>query len=514
MISTKFYTIILFLSILYFNSANALSAREIDKNPCSAFAKINIERTDNPAVQRLCAFLSFYNQLRPTQWEKAVHFIDKNYASSLFETFPPKGYVGFLLGSRDGSNGLDVHSFKVLSPTKAKVLVQSNFSQNFKALDGWFKLVVAVQGQAPHKIIDFKYLPIDPPKKLGYESSAKPLTESEFIHKARRKLQKLAKLGTLSGAVLVGRNGEILLAEAYGYANRAYDVLNHIETKFALASLGKMFIAVAIAQLVEKGKIALSDTLAEFIPNLPTSKAARQIQISHLLSHTSGLGSSFLEERAQYTESYFQDLDDLLKLVKGDTLRFKPGTQGSYSNDGFLLLGKIIEVVSDTTYSAYLEKHIFNKVNMDDTNIEVNMSNRVIPHLAIGYEKKYTKDGIQYIRNRTGISGSPAGGGYSTALDLFHFATALQKGILVDKKILKQFSTAKPELGAKGYGFGFEVWESGKIYGHTGGFLGVNTGFEVFRNSGFVVIVLANQSGAFIRSHVSQIMHKLISRVK
>jgi CubicO group peptidase (beta-lactamase class C family) len=149
------------------------------------------------------------------------------------------------------------------------------------------------------------------------------------------------------------------------------------------------------------------------------------------------------------------------------------------------------------------------------TNTYVTRRGNVHPQVATGYDKRYTETGTRFRRTSIGGSeGSASGGAESTVLDLLRFATALQEGTLVDPEVLRTFTSTQSELGGGTYGYGFVVEEDNTVYGHTGGFPGVNAGLEIYRASGFVVVVLSNRSRARIRSRVSGTMRSLIHRVR
>ena len=95
------------------------------------------------------------------------------------------------------------------------------------------------------------------------------------------------------GSVVVARNGKPIFQNAYGLASKAYNIPNRIDTKFNLGSMNKMFTAVAIAQLVEQGKLSFDDTGARSFPTTQTRKLPLRSPFHHLLTHTSGLSDYF-----------------------------------------------------------------------------------------------------------------------------------------------------------------------------------------------------------------------------
>ena len=122
----------------------------------------------------------------------------------------------------------------------------------------------------------------------------------------------------------------------------------------------------------------------------------------------------------------------------------------------------------------------------------------VVPNLAQGYERIETEHGVTYRSNilEHTARGGPAGGGYSTVPDLLAFARALQDGRLVRPETAALLTTAKPEESSPDYGYGFQQWSGGRMYGHTGGFPGISSAMMIDRETGDVVIVMSNYGGA------------------
>jgi CubicO group peptidase (beta-lactamase class C family) len=252
----------------------------------------------------------------------------------------------------------------------------------------------------------------------------------------------------------------------------------------------------AIAQLVEQGKMSFDDPLSNFLPDFPDESSAKKIRIKHLLTHTSGLGSYFTEEFFNASRARFRTVDDMMKLVKGDSIQFQPGTRWAYSNTGMLVLGKVIEKVTGESYFDYVRKNIYEPAGM--VNTDCYELDRVVPNLALGYEKEYTENGIEFRNNlfEHVIRGGPAGGGYSTVEDLLKFDTALRSNQLVGPTYVKLLLSPKLELNSPRYGYGFSIDPERKIAGHSGGFTGISSNLDMFIKNEYTAIVLSNYSGA------------------
>jgi len=122
-------------------------------------------------------------------------------------------------------------------------------------------------------------------------------------------LRELSGKDGFSGSVLLARHWQPIYKNAFGLANKDFDVPNRIDTKFNLGSMNKMFTAVAIAQLVERGELSFDDQLSKYLPEFPHREAAEKIRIKHLLTHTSGLGTYFNKKFIRLSKALLRTVD-------------------------------------------------------------------------------------------------------------------------------------------------------------------------------------------------------------
>jgi CubicO group peptidase (beta-lactamase class C family) len=326
------------------------------------------------------------------------------------------------------------------------------------------------------------------------------LTETAIVREIERHVNLAVQGGRFSGVVLIAKDDKVLLKKAYGLANAASNIPNKTDTKFNLGSMNKMFTSVAIAQLVQAGKLSYTDTLASVLPDYPNKETARKITIHQLLTHTSGLGDFFRPEFFQNRDKY-KSLTSYLSLFANDPLLFEPGSGWSYSNAGFIVLGVIVEKVSGEDYFDYVKEHIFQPAGM--TNSDYYERDAVIPNMALGYTYDDMTDPLHTkprLLNTPFLpaKGSSAGGGYSTADDLLAFSHALLGHQLLTKALTDTIISGKvasPRGPGFQYGYGFNVINdfSGRhIIGHGGGSRGINGALSMIPENGYTVVVLAN----------------------
>jgi len=263
-------------------------------------------------------------------------------------------------------------------------------------------------------------------------------------------------------------------------------------------------------QLVQAGKIKLDDPIAKYLPDYPNKEVAT-VTIYQLLTHTGGTGDIFGPDFDAHRPE-LQALKDYLTLYGDRGLQFKPGSKWEYSNYGFLLLGRIIEVTSGQNYYDYVRDHIFNPAGMSSTG---NLPEEEhVQDLAIGYTRgvpglglgpapgpgEHVPEQSNPLRSTAGdlpYRGTSAGGGYSTVIDFLKFATALSSDKLLNAhytEILTAGKVTAPRPGST-YAFGFEdetTRDDVRYFGHGGGAPGMNGRMSIFPASGYVIVVLAN----------------------
>jgi len=329
---------------------------------------------------------------------------------------------------------------------------------------------------------------------VAFTGVAQAIGNKEIVEKTTAFLEELNARGGFSGAVLIAKDGAPILKKAYGYANRSFNVPNQVDTKFNLGSMNKMFTATAIMQLVELGKITLDGKIIDYVPDYPNKDVATKVTIHQLLTHTAGLGNYWTEEYMKSSKDLFREVEDYLPLFVNDKLLFEPGSQFSYSNAGFMVLGLIIEKVTGENYFDYVREYVYQSSGMINT--DAYETDYVVPNLAIGYTRLEARPGE--LKNNLYlhvVKGGPAGGGYSTVEDLLSFANALMNNELLSAENTELMTTGKVQTEPHimyCYGFRDRVENGHHIVGHTGGFPGINGYLGIFKDLGYTVAALSN----------------------
>lgn len=179
--------------------------------------------------------------------------------------------------------------------------------------------------------------------------------------------EALADARQFSGGVLVVERGKTVFERAYGNASLAPRAAMRTSTRFAYASISKLFTATAILQLGGRGKLDLDVPAARYLPGFPYPG----ITVRHLLTHSSGLSAFsqiFAPAHAAEPARAFANADLIAALVANPVpLRYPPGSQSNYDNINFTVLALIVERVSGETYSAYVARHILAPAGMRET---------------------------------------------------------------------------------------------------------------------------------------------------
>jgi D-alanyl-D-alanine carboxypeptidase len=313
----------------------------------------------------------------------------------------------------------------------------------------------------------------------------------------------------LSGVILLAKGDKIFFERAYGQASLAYDVPMRLETRLNIASIGKCLTGVAIAQLVDAGKLSYDTLVGAALPDYPDTAVREQVTIRQLLSHTSGLGPQDYYDGPLWAQrSRLRSVADYLRLVVG-TPRGGEAGQYHYSNSGYVILGAIIERVAGRSYYDYVREHIFAPAGM--TRSFYHQMDAEDPDVATPLTNLFNQgEGFIYRlgRPRSAVLelaavGGPQGGAYVTARDLFRFQRALREGKLVSAARFVEMTTAQSPAGAGAPGLTGEAREGLGIevitrnghtfFGHSGGDLGIASIVYWYPDTGYTTIVLSNR---------------------
>jgi D-alanyl-D-alanine carboxypeptidase len=424
------------------------------------------------AGEQFSAWLAAFNSGDRAELEKFRSHFDK----------PEEHKVEGILGFRQQTGGFDLKKIEESNTTKLTGLVQERDSDQFA------RFTMEVEAAAPYHVTHLDIRAIGRPAEFALPR----LSQSDLVAALRTKLEKDSAADKFSGAALLAKDGKPIFTGAYGMADREKKIPNTLNTKFRIGSMNKMFTAVSILQLVQAGKISLSDPVGKYLTDYPNKDIATKVTIQQLLTHTGGTGD-FFGPQFDAHRLELKTLQDYLKLYGERAPEFEPGSRWEYSNYGFLMLGVVVERVSGKNYYDYVSENIYKPAGMASTGSFPEDQN--VPDRSIGY----TQFGGADLRPNTDTlpyRGTSAGGGYCTVEDFLRFANALTNHKLLNQQNTELLTTGKVDTprGDK-YAFGFMDNGAGtamRHFGHGGGAPGMNGDLQIFPQTGYVIVVLSN----------------------
>lgn len=261
---------------------------------------------------------------------------------------------------------------------------------------------------------------------------------------------ELESRNKFSGVVRITQGEDESFAGAYGYASRAWKIPNSLSTRFDTASITKLFTSVAVLQQVDAGRFDLQTSAVEYL-GLKDTVILPQVNIHHLLTHTSGIADDADEEAGEdYADLWIDKpnysvtkAEQFIPQFAHKPANFPPGEGCRYCNCGYILLGLMVEKAAGMDYRDYVRQNIFSPVGMKDSGffhmaeVNENVAEGADPILdedetVIGWRKSiYSYPPI----------GTPDGGAHVTASDLDQFLRAVKQGRLLSPESTRYFFT-------------------------------------------------------------------------
>jgi CubicO group peptidase (beta-lactamase class C family) len=307
------------------------------------------------------------------------------------------------------------------------------------------------------------------------------IVEGEVAKNLDTYLIRITPFG-FSGALLVAKDGKVILNKGYGMAIQSENVANTSETVFSTGSITKQFTAAGIMKLEMMRKLTTDDPITKYFDEVPEEK--KGITLHHLLTHTSGVinftGPDFVEAPR----------DETMQKILDAPLQFKPGERFAYSNAGYSMLAAVIEKVSGQSYEEFMNKNVFTPAGMNYTGYRMpDWSKKVVAHWYVGdkdnrtpLEKSYPY--WNYIGN---------GGILSITEDMYKWHMALLGEKVLSSEVKKKMFT--PFLNDYGYGWDVLEREMGTLIQHDGGsMLGCSAEIRRYIDAGVATILFCNQS--------------------
>jgi CubicO group peptidase (beta-lactamase class C family) len=311
-------------------------------------------------------------------------------------------------------------------------------------------------------------------------------------------LKRLEGYG-FSGAVLAAKNGEVVLANGYGMADRERGIKDTPGTIFDIGSITKQFTAAAILKLEMEGRLQVTDTITRYFPGVPPDK--RDITLHHLLTHTSGLRSDFGSDYEPVPR------DEIIRRALAAPLLSKPGEKFEYSNAGYSLLAAVIERVSERRYEDYLRANLFAPAGMLSTGYRIPAWDRKA--IAQGYvngehrpatlDEPWASDGPWWnLRGNGGI--------HSDIWDMYRWHLAQQGDSILSSEEKTKLTTPYVQEGADAnlsYAYGWSIVTTPRgthLVTHNGGNGIFEADFRRYVEENLVLFIATNADIPAIRT--------------
>jgi CubicO group peptidase (beta-lactamase class C family) len=318
-----------------------------------------------------------------------------------------------------------------------------------------------------------------------------------------REIDWRAQAGRFSGAVVIAHGGRPVLERAWGLARRGPDVAATPATLFTTASSTKMLTSVAIARLIDQGKLSFDTSVAQAVPAMANAPGAGTVSIRDLLGHRVSYGEYFSETRQDPLLASHRRVTELLPLLRGRAPERAPEGRVSYSNANYLVLAAAIEAASGGSYYDFVADEVLRPLGMTHTRFGSAAGRPA--GAAIGWIKDEVADPLgigDWTPNDNRMGGfrsGPAGGAWSTAGDMWRFIDAVAAGRVVQPATLQTMWNDRRRVGRNlgaATGFMFRGGETPAFFGHSGGGgnAGVSSSVFITPDREWAVVVLSNFS--------------------
>lgn len=323
---------------------------------------------------------------------------------------------------------------------------------------------------------------------------------AENVDSARVAAERRIRAGNLPGvSVAVGRHGEVVWAEAFGWADLSNEVPATPRTLYPVGSISKSLTATAAGLLHERGRLDFDVPIQQYLPEFPEKRWP--ITTADLMGHIAGVVRSAGTAEI-LRQAHCEDALAAVHAVEEDTLLFEPGTEWRYSNFGWRLVGAVVESAAGEPFLEFMDREVLTPLGMDQTVPDLGDEG---PHEAV----KYDRAAFAVLRRGQDIdmSCSMAPGGFlSTPTELVQFGFGMLNGEILDSATVAMFWTPQRlDSGAPtSYGYGWAIDNvalgdddeaTTRMIGHGGAVLGGRASLMIFPDEDMVVSVMTNGSG-------------------
>ncbi|MEN3615421.1 serine hydrolase domain-containing protein [Plantactinospora sp. ZYX-F-223] len=340
-----------------------------------------------------------------------------------------------------------------------------------------------------------------------------------------RYVAQLAAEGKFSGVVLLSHRGRTVLSRSYGMADKEKGIRNHEGIAFNLSSASQPFLSVAILQLLQQGRLTLSDPVGKHLTGFATD-IAEQVTIHHLLTSTTGLDAP-MPDWQRIFHSREEVHEHYQRWTRQATLVGVPGAGSNGHRPGagvgLAMAAQIVEALSGMTFWDYVHEHVFRRCGMKGSAFYTRQQWLTDEHIAHPYMLQTDGSLVDAVRNLDkgsvdsntqgrnpgrGFIGYASGDGFATAPDLVRFAEALRNGTVLDRPYADLFTGAKLPGGDPtsfhGYTMPLSITNGQWVFGRGGGGPGIGANWSIYPDTGWVGVALSNDDNVQIQDLLLQ----------
>jgi CubicO group peptidase (beta-lactamase class C family) len=339
--------------------------------------------------------------------------------------------------------------------------------------------------------------------------------DNTIAGQADRYLSARSEMGNFSGAVLIARGDSVLFRKAYGFADVEKRIPYTPETQHYIASVSKMFTALAALKLRNEGKLDLGASICRYLDDCPDTW--KPVTVDHLIHHTSGI-PDYESELELASEKYLEYMrqpkssERIVVSARTKPLEFAPGEKFNYSNTGYIILSYVVQKAAGIPFAQFVKNRLLAPAGMTQSGVIGADSAR---NLAAGYTYgnlgwEKTLGGVRFTdghmrRYPTFTHTPPAGDGFmfSTLDDLFRWSRLMDGSTLIPRNEVAEILT--PGKGRYGFGWFVDSAFQRKRLRHTGSFPGYVSDYIKFPDDSVTIIVFSNLD----RGRVSSVQRDL-----
>ena len=311
-----------------------------------------------------------------------------------------------------------------------------------------------------------------------------------YIHDQMRR-QKIPGI-----SLAIAKDGKPLYVKSYGVASLEHAVNTRPDTVYQIGSIGKQFTAVAVMMLADEHKLDLDDPLSKYLPEIPAGWS--KVTLRTMLNHQSGIPQFTTPERQLLNLVHDYTDSELIQLASTQALDFEPGTNVSYSDTGYVLLGFVINRVAGVFYGDFLQQRVFKPLGMNRTRIISDKD--IVLDRASGYEQTDSGELYNQAYVSPALNRTADGSLYSTVLDLMKWDRALYGDAVLPQAELERMwridahRNGQRPLYHFGYGFENNRLRGHRLVEYDGNWQGFQAVMSRYVDKRLTVIVLTNLS--------------------